>query len=176
MAVPVCADTIRPFQTEDFARVAEIYNLSHTAEYAGETIDFPPEHLVDSHTLMDLFHASDIFVFDDGEIKGFVGHQNERIVWLYINPAHQGLKIGRRLVQFVMARLNYMVSIVVVKSNQPALNLYQDLGFKVVDEFEFDYQGIAPVKALNLISEQGLKLIEQVQGQALTSIQRPRQR
>lgn len=158
-------DIIRPFRVEDFERVADIYNLSHTAEYSGEASEFPPEHLVDSYVLMDLFHASDIFVFDDGNLKGFIGHQKEKIIWLYIDPAHQGQKIGMRLVEFIMSRLNNIAVIVVVKSNQPALNLYQHLGFEVVGEFEFDYQGIAPVKALNLISGHALKLMKQV-GQA----------
>lgn len=153
------AELIRPFKSGDFERVTEVYNLSHAAEYAGEAVTFSPKCLLDSPVLLDLFRASDIFVFDDGGIKGFVGYQNEKIIWLYVDPAYQGQKIGMRLIEFVMQQLNNVASIIVVKSNLPALNLYRQLGFEVVGEFVFDYQNL-PVKALNLVSGHALKLIE----------------
>lgn len=156
------AGVIRPFRPEDFERVADIYNMSHTAEYAGEVIDFSPEYLLDSPVVLDLFRTSEIYVFDDGAVRGFVGHKKERIIWLYIDPKYQGQKIGIRLIEFVMDKLNNIAVIVVVKSNQPALNLYRNLGFSVVNEFEFNYQD-QPVKALNLISKHGLKLIEELE-------------
>lgn len=155
------AEVIRPFEPVDFERVAEIYNLSHTAEYAGEVVEFPPEYLLDSPVLLELFHASDIFVFDDGEIKGFVGHQNEKIIWLYVDPEYQGQHIGLRLFEFVMALRKNIITLIVVKSNLPAISLYEYLGFKVVGEFEFDYQN-RPVKALNMISGHALKLIDEL--------------
>lgn len=155
------AELIRPLKSGDFERVTEVYNLSHAAEYAGETVKFHPKFLLDSPVLLDLFHASDIFVFDDGGIKGFVGCQNEKIIWLYVDPAYQGQKIGIKLIEFVMKRLNNIASIIVVKSNLPALNLYQQLGFEVVGEFTFDYQNL-PVKALNLVSGHALKLINEL--------------
>lgn len=155
------AEVIRPFVPVDFERVTEIYNLSHAAEYAGEVVKFPPEYLLDSPVLLDLFHASDILVFDDGEIKGFVGHQNEKIIWLYVDPEYQGQRIGLRLIEFVMELRKNIATLIVVKSNLPALNLYQHLGFKVVGEFEFDYQN-QPVKALNLVSGHALKLIDEL--------------
>lgn len=152
---------IRPFVSVDFERVTEIYDLSHAAEYAGEVVKFPPEYLLDSPVLLDLFHASDVFVFDDGEIKGFVGYQDEKIIWLYVDPDYQGQRIGLRLIDFVMGLRKNIATLTVVKSNLPALGLYQNLGFKVVGEFEFDYQN-QPVKALNLISEHALKLIDKL--------------
>lgn len=155
------AELIRPLKSGDFERVTEIYDLSHAAEYAGETVTFSPKYLLDSPVLLDLFHASDIFVFDDGGIKGFVGYQSEKIIWLYVDPAFRGQKIGMRLIEFVMKKLNNVASIIVVKSNLPALNLYQQLGFKVVGEFVFDYQNL-PVKALNLVSGHALKLIDEL--------------
>ncbi len=161
MDVNTDTGVIRSFKPEDFERITEIYDISHNAEYAGEVFKFHPKKLLDSPVLLDLFHDSDIFVFDDGQIKGFIGHQKEKIIWLYVDPAFQGQKIGSRLIEFVMERLNNIATIVVVKSNLPALTLYQRIGFEVVGEFDFDYQN-RPVTALNLVSGHALKLIDKM--------------
>ena len=136
-----CPELIRPLQTEDFARIAEIYDLSHTAEYSGETYTFPPQRLADTPALLELFHASEIYVFDDGEIKGFVGHQGPHIIWLYVHPCHQGNGIGQRLIEFLLKQQRGIAVLSVVKTNQAALHLYQKRGFRVNGEYEFDYQG-----------------------------------
>lgn len=151
MKVLTDAEIIRPLQSGDFDRIAEIYDLSHAQEYSGEVYQFPPQPLVDNSALLDLFHASEIFVFEDeGEIKGFVGHQGSHIAWLYVDPEFQGCGVGKQLIEFLLNRLNGIAVISVVKTNHAALHLYQQRGFRINGEYDFDYQG-QPVTALVLV-------------------------
>jgi ribosomal protein S18 acetylase RimI-like enzyme len=144
-------DAIRVLEADDFERVAEIYNLTHMAEYAGESHPFPPQHLADSPSLLELFHKSEVFVFDDEQIKGFIGHQGPNIIWLYVHPEHQGAGIGGLLIDFLLRQLNGIAVISVVKTNHSALRLYQQRGFRVNGEYAFDYQGQS-VEALMLVA------------------------
>ncbi len=142
MAVCTQGEMIRPLHAEDFTQVAEIYDLSHPAEYAGEAYNFPPQCLAETPALLELFHASEIFVFeDDGKIKGFIGHQGPNIIWLYVHPDYQGGGIGHCLIEFLLKRQNGIALLSVVKTNQVALRLYQEHGFRVNGEYDFDYQG-----------------------------------
>lgn len=135
-------EVIRPLDPADFQRVAEIYDLSHPAEYSGESYHFPPQCLAETPALMELFDASEVFVYEDGGgIKGFVGHQGPNIIWLYVHPDEQGGGIGNRLIEFLLERQNGIALLSVVKTNRAALHLYQQRGFRPNGEYDFDYQG-----------------------------------
>nr|CAA6827511.1 MAG: GNAT family N-acetyltransferase [uncultured Thiotrichaceae bacterium] len=156
------SEFIRAFKSDDLERIAEIYDLSHPMAFMGELTEFSHKCLMDNPTSLGTFYDSDVFVFDEAGIKGFVVYKGGIIIWLYIDPEYQRQKIGRRLIEFVMRRLSMIVGILVLKSNQPALSLYSDLGFKVLDEFEFDYQGEL-LTALSLVSETALQFINKPQ-------------
>lgn len=144
------SDFIRALRPEDQTRVFEIYMLSHIDEYAGEDTDFTPQGVMDNPDLLNMFKQSQIFVHDDGVLKGFVGSFNDRIVWLYVHPEYRGQKIGQQLIDFMLTELSgRCIGISVIKSNKVALNLYVQRGFRVIDDFIFNYQGI-PVEVYGM--------------------------
>lgn len=144
------SEFIRAMRPEDQERLFEIYLLAHIDEYAGETATFPPQGVMDNPDLLRMFKLSRILVYDDGEIRGFVGSFNDRIVWLYVHPQSRGQKIGQKLIDAMLAELSgKCVGISVIKSNKVALNLYTQKGFKVIKDFIFNYQGI-PVEVYGM--------------------------
>lgn len=144
------SDYIRAMRPEDCERVLEVYLLSHVDEYAGEETDFPPQGVMDNPDLVHLFKLSSIFVYDDSELKGFVGSFNDRISWLYVHPAHRGQQIGPQLIDFMLAELSgKSIGISVLKSNKIALDLYVNRGFRVIDDFIFNYQGV-PIEVYSM--------------------------
>ncbi len=148
--MPQGADYIHAMRPENRKRVFEIYLLSHLDEYAGEDANFVPQGVMDNPDLLRMFELSQIFVYDDGEIKGFVGSFNDRIVWLYVDPKHRGQQVGQTLIDFILNELNSQcIGISVIKSNTIALNLYVRRGFKVINDFIFNYQGV-PVEVYGM--------------------------
>ncbi|MGB0846227.1 MAG: GNAT family N-acetyltransferase [Thiolinea sp.] len=141
--------SIRLMQQEDLAAVYEVYLLAHLDEYSGETATFAPQGISESPVLSQLFEQCDVFVYDDGTVKGFVGNRNERISWLYVHPDYRGQKIGRQLIDFMLERLGGQAAISVIKSNKLALSLYSKRGFKVFGDFTFAYQDV-PVEVYSM--------------------------
>lgn len=140
---------IRDLLPEDLKSVYDIYLAAHLDEYMGEEADFHQKGIPDSPALIELFDQCQIIVYDDGKAKGFAGYQGEKIIWLYVHPEHRGQKVGKKLIEFMLARLMGEVTISVVKSNKPALRLYLQKGFKVFGDFSFAYQGV-PVEVYRM--------------------------
>lgn len=141
---------IRAMRPEDREQLFEIYLLAHIDEYAGEKIKFPPQSVLDNPDLLRMFNLSRIVVYDDGELRGFVGSLNDRIVWLYVHPQSRNRKIGQKLIDFMLSELKGdCIGISVIKSNKIALDLYVRRGFRVIKDFAFNYQGV-PVEVYGL--------------------------
>ena len=141
---------IRAMRPEDREQLFEIYLLAHIDEYAGENTRFPPQGVMDNPDLLRMFNLSRIVVYDDGELRGFVGSFHDRIVWLYVHPESRGQKIGQKLIDFMLSELKgSCVGISVIKSNKIALDLYVRRGFRVIKDFIFNYQGV-PVEVYGL--------------------------
>lgn len=70
---------------------------------------------------------------DDGKIQGFVSVLEARFLGaLFVAPGvlHRG--IGKALVEFVQQRF-HVLSLEVYQKNQPAVNFYHALGFRIED-------------------------------------------
>lgn len=141
---------IRVMRPEDREYLFEVYQLAHVDEYANEETEFAPQGVKDNPDLLRMFDLSQILVYDDGALKGFVGSFNDRIVWLYVHPDYRGQKIGQKLIGCMLAELSGKdIGISVIKSNKVALSLYSRRGFKVIKDFIFNYQGV-PVEVYGM--------------------------
>lgn len=86
-----------------------------------------------------------IGIFVEQKLVGSAGGMRERelkrqhiasIVGVYVHPTHRGTGLSRHLVTAVLARLERLpdieqVQLTVTAGNEPALRLYQSIGFEV---------------------------------------------
>ena len=133
--------SIRPYKESDFKRLAEIYILSKADEFLGEEFKFNIVPLAEDEQMLQLFKESNIYVFEQGIILGFVGQRDNYISWLFVHPDHRYKNIGSCLVSWLLSTLNGTITLTVAKSNVAAIKLYTKLGFKVAKEFNGNYQG-----------------------------------
>ena len=83
------------------------------------------------------FYRSHKFVACLGnQVVGFVGIDGTYLSWLYVDPAHYGQGIGRRLLRLGVQRIGPDAWTVVLTGNLRARRLYESEGFHVVSTFE----------------------------------------
>jgi len=133
--------SIRSYKESDFKRLAEIYILSKADEFSGEKFKSSIVPLAEDEKMLQLFEASNIYVYEQDNILGFVGQKDNYISWLFVHPDHRNQNIGSCLVGWLLSTLNGTVTLTVAKSNSAAIKLYTKLGFQVAKEFQGKYQG-----------------------------------
>lgn len=77
---------------------------------------------------------------DAGKLLGFCGVSGCNLEMLFIAPEEQGKGVGRLLTQHVIS-VQGVTSVDVNEQNEPALEFYKQLGFKVVARSPIDGQG-----------------------------------
>ncbi|QYA48159.1 GNAT family N-acetyltransferase [Nosocomiicoccus ampullae] len=91
-----------------------------------------------------------VFVAEDkGKIVGFINlnETNKPNIYdltaIYLLPAYQGKGIGTKLIKHSIQEVEVFeeVFLEVEKSNINAVNFYKKLGFKIVDEYDDEFDG-----------------------------------
>ena len=98
------------------------------------------------------FNESDIFVCEEDKIVGYGALLGSEITAMFVHPDKRGKGIGKRLLEFLLSKIEGSASLFVAKSNTPAKLLYEKYGFIVVDEFETEYN-LIPVFANKMIRD-----------------------
>ena len=75
---------------------------------------------------------------EQGRVLGFMGVENHKIEFLFINPSEQGKGLGREFIKHGIK--NHSVSEVDVNEQNPKA-FYEHMGFKVISRSELDEQG-----------------------------------
>lgn len=132
---------IREYEESDFSAIEKIYNLSKADEFSEESFNVAVTPLSEDKKMLDLFHSSKIYIYEDTSITGFVGVKENYISWLFVHPNYRGQSIGKKLVSYILSTLNGEVTLNVARSNFVAKTLYENLGFKVAKEVTGNYQG-----------------------------------
>ena len=133
---------LRPYRSDDWTVVCEIYNLSKPEELLG-VVDSGSILPLESDTDMQaLFRGSQILVAEDlDRIAGFGGNRGSFITWLFVHPAFRRRGVATGLVRDMLARLQQPVTLNVMASNFAARALYERIGFSVEREFQGNFQG-----------------------------------
>ena len=80
---------------------------------------------------------SNIWVYDDGIVKGLIHIEGKEIIELYVDYFFQGQGIGGKLIEF--AKMNYSASFLwAIKKNVDAIRFYQDHGFHLTDHVKLE--------------------------------------
>ena len=137
---------IRKAMIPDLSRVAEIYVFNNRINYfpifkdAGFSFGkLQVVSLVDQYLKRKKI-LENIYVFDDGLIKGFIQIKGTEICQLFVEPFFQNEGIGGELIEFAI-RQKQIHKVDVNEQNDKALGFYLRMGFRIIGRDETDGMG-----------------------------------
>lgn len=139
---------IRGFESDDCPAIAEIYDHSKLDELIneGKTFELLPLKQ-DSKRLAEL-KQSDVYIYDHNGVRAYGAIYQSELRALFVHSNSRGKGICKTLLEFLLSKLtpspiDNSVTLNVAKSNLPAKALYAQYGFKVIEEFEAEYNGVS---------------------------------
>lgn len=130
---------IRKAGMNDLSRIAEIYVFNNRMNYfpifKDEGFSFCELQVV---SVIDNYFKKDevirnIYVYDNGVIKGFIQMDETEIRKLYVDIWFQNQKIGSELIEFAVKEL-HGDHLWALEKNTGALSFYQNHGFHLTGE------------------------------------------
>lgn len=134
---------IRKARVDDLSRTAEIYVFNNRINFfpifKDEGFSFGELQVV---SLVDHYFKKDeiiknIYVFDDGLIKGFLQMNETEICKLYVDTFFQNEGIGGELMEYAIQEL-HADNLWALEKNIRAIAFYQKHGFCVTDQKKFE--------------------------------------
>ena len=124
---------IRKATIDDLARIAEIvifnYRLNFYPIFKNDDYYFGelqvPNLIKQYESIVD-----NIWVYDDGAIKGIIQVENQEIKKLFVEPVLQGNGIGFELLKFAIENHNTN-TLWALEKNTRAIRFYERHGFKI---------------------------------------------
>jgi len=133
-------ENIRKAGEKDLFRVAEIeifnYRLNFYPIFKDDGFYFG-ELSVPKRAEELKNETGEIFVFDDGVIKGFVIIDGEEIRKLFVEPVLQGNSIGGKLLDFAVSKKSCRF-LWALEKNERAVAFYKRNGFRFSGERKFE--------------------------------------
>ncbi len=134
---------IRKAMIDDLSRVAEIYVFNNRINYfpifKDESFSFGEMQVV---SLADNYFKKDeiirnLYVFDNGLIRGFIQVNGTEICKLYVDTFFQSKGIGNELIEFAIKELraNHLWAL---EKNVRAISFYQRHGFHLTGQKKFE--------------------------------------
>ncbi len=132
---------IRKAAAGDLSRIAEIFVFNNRMNFypifKDEGFSFGKLQVV---SLADDYFKniiSNIYVFDDGVVKGFIQINETEIVKLYVDTFFQSEGIGGRLMEYAVKEF-HADHLWALEKNTRAITFYQRHGFQLTDEKKFE--------------------------------------
>ena len=133
---------IRKAKKEDLSRIAEIFVFNNRINYfpifqdAGYSFgELQVVSVIDRYFSRDEV-LRDIYVYDDGLVKGFLLLEGTEIGQLYVEPCFQNQHIGQALIRFATDRGADLVW--ALEKNTRAIAFYARHGFRPTGEKKFE--------------------------------------
>ena len=134
---------IRKAMIPDLSRVAEIYVFNNRINYfpifkeAGFSFGkLQVVSLVDQYLKRKKI-LENIYVFDDGLIKGFIQIKGTEICQLFVEPFFQNEGIGGELIEFAIQEFQ-VDHVWALEKNTRAISFYQKHGFYMTGQKKFE--------------------------------------
>ena len=130
---------IRPAMERDASRIAEILvfnnRLNFFPIFGDEQFSFGEMQVlpIAETYLNDSQALGDVFVYDDGLVRGFVQMKGNEIKKLYVDPFFQSRGIGAALVEYALVQKHAMF-LWALEKNVRAIRFYQRHGFRLTQE------------------------------------------
>ncbi len=135
--------SIRKARVDDLSRIAEIYVFNNRVNFypifKEEEYSFGELQVVSlaDHYFKQEEIIKDIYVYDDGVIKGFVQMNGTEICKLYVDTFFQNGKIGARLLEYAVRQLQ-ADHLWALEKNIRGIAFYQRYGFRLTGEKKFE--------------------------------------
>ena len=133
---------IRKARKEDLSRIAEIFVFNNRINYfpifqdAGYSFgELQVVSVIDRYFSRDE-ELRDIYVYDDGLVKGFLLLEGTEIGKLYVEPCFQSQHIGQELIRFAITQGADLVW--ALEKNTRAIAFYRRHGFLPTGEKKFE--------------------------------------
>lgn len=133
---------IRKAKKEDLSRIAEIFVFNNRINYfpifqdAGYSFgELQVVSVINRYFSRDEV-LRDIYVYDDGLVKGFLLLEGTEIGKLYVEPCFQSQHIGQALIRFAIDRGAELVW--TLEKNTRAIAFYARHGFRPTGEKKFE--------------------------------------
>lgn len=78
-----------------------------------------------------------MWVYDDGFVKGFMQIENQEVKKLFVEPVLQGRSIGSELLEYAITEMNVKF-LWALEKNVKAIAFYERHGFHITDEKRFE--------------------------------------
>lgn len=134
---------IRKAGANDLSRIAEIYIFNNRVNFfplfQDESFSFGELQVV---PLADNYFGRDgimenLYVFEDGVVKGFLQIDGTEICKLYVDTFFQSGKIGARLLEYAVREF-HTDHLWALEKNTRALSFYRSHGFQLTGEKQFE--------------------------------------
>ncbi|WP_461615661.1 GNAT family N-acetyltransferase [Clostridium sp. Marseille-QA1073] len=121
---------VREYKTQDWSRIEEIHDCARKIElqFAGlEDAFIPLDQAAIDEGLFD-------YTVVVGQLVGFVAYSKDEIAWIYVDPSAMRQGIGKSLVKHVIENTTCRpLMLEALVGNEPALRLYEAMGFEAVE-------------------------------------------
>lgn len=126
------------------ARLASTLLTLQVAAYGVEAALIDDDRIPNLHETVEQLSKSDLTwlgAFDNSQLIGAIAYTESSIGWdidrLFVDPGHHRRGVGARLVREVTARAGKRsVTVSTAHANDPAIALYESLGFRRLGEHE----------------------------------------
>lgn len=134
---------IRKATIEDLSRIAEIYIFNNRVNYLpifkDEQFSFGELQVI---SLVDNYFKKDeiiknIYVFDNGLIRGFIQMNEKEICKIYVDTFFQSKGIGKELIEYAINKL-HADNLWALEKNTRAISFYKRHGFHLTGEKKFE--------------------------------------
>ncbi len=135
--------SIRKARANDLSRIAEIYVFNNRVNFypifKEEEYSFGELQVVSlaDHYFKQEEIIKDIYVYDDGVIKGFVQMNGTEICKLYVDTFFKNGKIGARLLEYAVRQLQ-ADHLWALEKNIRGIAFYRRYGFRLTGEKKFE--------------------------------------
>lgn len=131
---------IRQAKREDIERIAEIlvfnYRLNFYPIFQADSFYF--EELTVSKQMANYINElENIWVYDDGVVKGFIQIQKGEVKKLFVEPVLQGNSIGAKLLEHAIDEKNACF-LWALEKNTKAIAFYQRHGFHLTNDKKYE--------------------------------------
>lgn len=132
---------IREFRESDLLEVMDIWFSGNSEAHSFIPLSFFEERFEETASAI---CDAEVYVFDDGEIRGFIGLDKSYVAGLFVRGDSRGIGIGRNLISHAVS-LKGSLSVHVFSKNEGAMRFYLKNGFLPVSSSENEDAGESEV-------------------------------